>query len=440
MMILSFLVIQAFSRTKYGIMIDAGSSGTRAHIYQWEKTPGIPNVQPAPNVSNAWAIKAKIRLADAATNNTVISSIFRTIIEYCSKRIPEAELVRTSIFVYATAGMRLLSVSDQQRVIEETYGFLKSNSPFKVKLDNIRVIDGIEEGVYGWLSVNHLLGHFINNRPTVGALDLGGASFQIAMQLDDTEASSSKYYVTIGNKRIVVFAHSYLGYGVDVSSRTISKSISAVMRNDTVINPCFPNGYTGVSGKINVVGTGDFEHCSSLIEKIMVQSPGFEAVNIPTLQKRNEFVGMANLYFANEFFGLPSDSSLEELKAKSSGYCKTPWAESFNKVKGTGAQDYAHTYCFCGVYQHTLLTKGYSFQDGKTKLLKKDTIDGVDLSWTIGAMLSKVSDIEISEVSPLPIKAIIASNIVGFCVLLPIYIIVGRKFKTIRRHSNSIPV
>ena len=435
---LSFLLSSAFSKTKYAIMMDAGSSGTRAYVYTWQTTTGIPDVQPAANKSDQWQIKAPIRLSDAAADPSAIAKIFQPIIEYTSKRIPAEYIPHTHVYVYATAGMRLLTAPDRERVIEMAFNYLSQNSKYVIKRKNIRVIDGIEEGVYGWLSVNHLQGNLKNNLPTKGAIDLGGASFQIALQVGDNELVNDALTVTIGPKKIRVFAHSYLGYGVDVSSRTITKSIAAVRMTNEIENPCFPKGYNTTVGKIQVTGSGNFDQCASLTEKILVEGPDFETVNIPGLAQTKEFVGMANLYFVNAFYKLKEDSTFEELKQKGTELCATPWSELEKKYGDKPkALPYVPTYCYCAAYQYSFLTKGFKFADGNVKLIKADTIDEVDLSWTIGAMLAHVADIEIAPEKSLPFKTIIAANIIAFCILVPVYIIIGRKFRPIRSYSNS---
>jgi apyrase len=433
-----FLLSRAVAKTKYAIMMDAGSSGTRAYVYTWETTSGIPDVRPAENKSNQWIIKAPVRLSDAASDPGKIAQIFLPIIEYTSKRIPEEYIPRTHVYVYATAGMRLLTAPDRERVIEMSYNYLSQHSKFVIKRKNIRVIDGIEEGVYGWLSVNHLQGNLKNNLPTKGAIDLGGASFQIALQVGDDDLVNDALTVTIGPKKIRVFAHSYLGYGVDVSSRTITKSIAAVKMSSDIDNPCFPVGYTTKVGEIKVNGTGNFDQCAALTEKILVEGPNFETVNIPGLAQTKEFVGMANLYFVNDFYGLKEDSTFAELKEKGMELCSTPWRQLEEKYKDKPkALPYIPTYCYCAAYQYSFLTKGFKFNDDKVKLVKVDTIDEVDLSWTIGAMLAHVADIEIAAESSLPFRAVFLANIFAFCILVPIYVFIGRKFKPVRSYSNT---
>ena len=431
---ISYLFQLSLSKTKYAIMMDAGSSGTRAYVYQWETTTGIPDVQPAANHTDQWIKKVKIRLADASDDPSAIQNIFQPIIEYTESKIPKAYQPKTHVYVYATAGMRLLPAPDRERVIDMVYNYLSTKSSYVIKRHNIKVIDGIEEGVYGWLSVNHLMGNLKNNLPTRGAIDLGGASFQIALQVADGELVNEAMTVTIGPKKIRVFAHSYLGYGVDVSSRTITKSIAAVRMSNDIENPCFPKGFKTEVGKISVTGSGSFQQCSDLTEKILIEGPDFETVNVPGLAKTKEIVGMANLYFANSFFGLPENSTFEQLREKGTDFCQTQWTQLQEKYPDN---PYASTYCYCAAYQYALLTKGFKFSDSTTKLIKADTIDNVDLSWTIGAMLAHVADIEIATENPLPFKAVVTANIVAFCFLLPIYVLIGRKIRSISYYVNS---
>lgn len=424
---LELLLALASCKTRYGIMIDAGSSGTRAHIYTWEATKGIPNVQPAPNASNGWVLKKKIRIADAAKNMSVIPAIFDDVIIFASQRIPAEYLIKTRIFVYATAGMRLLPDVDQDRVIKAVYEYLKSKSPFKVKPKYVRVIDGIEEGVFGWLSVNHLLGKFVKNLPTVGALDMGGASFQIALEV--AKGEKPLHTVTLGSKTIPLYAHSYLGYGANEAVDSITRSIIAVAPNDTIQHPCYPKGYKTTFKKkgINIIGTGDFEKCSSLAEQILLEASHFVSIEVPSLSRTNDFVAMASFFYANDFFKLLPSSTLDQLKNAATKFCAQDWSIT---EKDYPNNEYAFSYCWYGTYQYNLMTKGYKFADEKNKISKLEDINGVDLSWTIGAMLSHVGEIEIDEQPEITYPALIIANAIAFFVLLPIYIIVERMRKT----------
>jgi Golgi nucleoside diphosphatase len=414
-------------------MIDAGSSGTRAHIYTWQPSPGIPDVQPAPNASSGWVHKVKLRLADAATDATVISSIFQPIIAFASQRIPARSLADTRIFVYATAGMRLLSAVDQETVLASVTAYLTNHSPFRVSRANIRVIDGIEEGVFGWLSVNHLLGNFVHRRPTVGALDMGGASFQIALEVGGRDRAA--HSVRLGSQTIALYAYSYLGYGANEALKQVSRSLLAVLpTTDAPLgHPCYPVGCEDAYGRRALIGTGNFAACAHLAHEILIDAAGFDAIQVPNLAATNEFVAMASFYYTNSFLKLPANSTLAQLKDAATKFCATDWNEI---MKEGGDPSYVKTYCWYAAYQWVLLTEGYHFADGKTVVTKLDDINGVDLSWTIGAMLSHVDDIQIGGPPKFALHGLVLANLIEFLVLFPLYHWMERRRKTPRRFNG----
>ena len=328
--------------------------------------------------------------------------------------------------------MRLLTDLEQDLVIGTTYRYLLKSSPFKVKPDYIRVISGIEEGIYGWLSVNHLLGNFVNKNPTVGALDMGGASFQVALEV--SEGQTPVHTVTIGGKRINIYAHSYLGYGANEALKSITRSLYAVFGSSTqpFEHPCYNHGYNGSYRGVAFTGTGDFSKCSTFIREILLQASPFSSVEIPSLDTTNSFVAMASFYYINSFFKLSATSSIEALREKSESFCGQSWS---SVEKACGSDEYVPTYCFSSVYQWNMLAEGLGFVKRNTAVAKHDDINGVDLSWTIGAMLSQAGEIEIDEKQAVMFPMLIVANVISFCVVLPLYIVLERGRKAPSRFA-----
>lgn len=57
----------------------------------------------------------------------------------------------------ATAGLRLLLPAEAENLLNEVRNvFLRSG--FSVKDDAVEIMDGIDEGIYSWFTVNFLLG------------------------------------------------------------------------------------------------------------------------------------------------------------------------------------------------------------------------------------------------------------------------------------------
>jgi apyrase len=66
--------------------------------------------------------------------------------------------------------MRLLPPTKQAEIMEAVRDYL-STTPFRFERDWAQIITGVEEGIYGWITVNYLLSLFKNNtKSTVGAL------------------------------------------------------------------------------------------------------------------------------------------------------------------------------------------------------------------------------------------------------------------------------
>ena len=117
------------------------------------------------------------------------------------------------LFIFATAGMRVLSESNQRAIYDAIYdGYRHSNLRFYLSRDNLQTIDGELEAVYGWLTVNVLKSRITpslkyTTETTIGSLDLGGESTQIAYQYRSQREGES---VDIQHD---LFSKSFLSFG-----------------------------------------------------------------------------------------------------------------------------------------------------------------------------------------------------------------------------------
>ncbi|MEQ2169344.1 Ectonucleoside triphosphate diphosphohydrolase 6, partial [Goodea atripinnis] len=59
-------------------------------------------------------------------------------------------------------------------------------SPFLSREDSVSIMDGTDEGISAWITINFLTGGLhSSDSPTVGMLDLGGGSTQITFSPRD---------------------------------------------------------------------------------------------------------------------------------------------------------------------------------------------------------------------------------------------------------------
>ena len=402
-------------------MVDAGSAGTRAHIFTWIKNNSDPIIKPFPDWNRGIVIKSNIPLSAAANDETAIFNIFNPVINKASKAIPAKFIPQTKMYIYATAGLRVLPTSKQAEILENTYNFLFNNSPFKILKSNVRIMSGSEEAIYGWISVKYLTGFDSNAQKNslVGSIDMGGASVQIAFE---TYQRKNVHRIVMNNKKYVIFAISMLGLGVNEAMKKILY---------VNMNPCFPDGYLNDNPFIK--GLGSFENCVDLVRKLNIPKEiSNETINIP------RFYGMASFYYTNEFFNLTQDSTATELKFSTKQFCETTWKDLNEKYKNN---HFLKNYCFFGSFQYDFIEDGFGFNFTQSTIIKAGYINGAELSWAIGAMIKEVN---LAKIDPyfIPSKIpLLLMNLFFLCKFLFQYLYHIKKSKKssfFSRHSSKL--
>ena len=216
--------------------------------------------------------------------------------EHVESIIPKDAVADTPVFLLATAGMRLLTDRQQDKLLNEVCKYTKASTSFLVTDcdHHFKVIPGETEGLYGWLAANYLLGGFDSQSPddvkdkhsTYGFLDMGGASAQIAFAPNVTESEKHADDLKLVRLRTVegevkeyrVFVTTWLGYGANQARhRYVEGLLNATNDDNTkqLKDPCLPKGLTistkgdvllpgdAVKGnkKPSLLGTGDFPSC-----------------------------------------------------------------------------------------------------------------------------------------------------------------------------------
>uniref|UniRef100_A0A673WDP5 nucleoside diphosphate phosphatase n=1 Tax=Salmo trutta TaxID=8032 RepID=A0A673WDP5_SALTR len=161
------------SRIFYGVMFDAGSTGTRIHVYTFiQKDP-----EELPVLDNEMFHSIKPGLSAYADIPEMGGYTVRQLLKVAKKTVPQLDWKRTPLVLKATAGLRLLPPEKAQALLEQD---VFDESPFFVPDDSVSIMDGTNEGILAWVTVNFLTGHlYAETRKTVGILDLGGGSTQI---------------------------------------------------------------------------------------------------------------------------------------------------------------------------------------------------------------------------------------------------------------------
>ena len=186
-----------------GIVIDAGSSGTRLRVFTWvesaHKHGGLPRIRENPTAHVppfSACLRQRPGLSAFARNPELAGKQMASLINCAIALVPLHARAATPLYVRATAGLRLLPAGQAEAVLDSVRGMLTSDAcPFAFA--GARMISGYEEAVFGWLSINHILGGLDGDssearQRRVGWLDLGGASAQVSWPhevADDRSAS-----------------------------------------------------------------------------------------------------------------------------------------------------------------------------------------------------------------------------------------------------------
>jgi Golgi nucleoside diphosphatase len=262
--------------TMHGLMIDAGSQGTRIHIYEFERrllhtrtdlTEALNGYKISfPTTNTRWTHRHKPGLdtlasyQDDEAMQAALIAYLGPVVEF-SKSVLEGkkqDWYRYPIYLKATGGLRTLPTPDRIRLMEAVHTLFqnKTFNPFNFDdTERARVISGEEEAIYGWAAVNFAMGTLVkdsegtgtalNPKQTFGMLEMGGVSTQIAFFENSGDVMANLIKLQIGGARHWnVYAHSFLYFGVNGAWARLNAQLYANGQGTTT-NPCLPgNSWT----------------------------------------------------------------------------------------------------------------------------------------------------------------------------------------------------
>lgn len=340
------------------MVIDAGSTGSRAHLYTYD----LDDTHTAININEIWSKKVKPGFASVESNH---------VNEYLSTLFAEAPDVHAPVYFYATAGMRLLSDTKQKMQYKELQQWFAQQAKWQLVAG--KTITGKEEALYDWLAVNYTLGTLQSN--PVGVLDMGGASVQIVFPVneDTSNNNSAVTELNIHGQSIRLFTTSFLGLGqTQMSNQFLNYA------------PCFSNEYPLPNGK---VGAGDFATC---VQKVTALINGVHNVNetVQPILANNPIKswyaigGISNLA-EQTLFAFPNNqfTSQQLMHQGDSQVCHQGWDKLSSEFP---SDEYLYGYCLFSAYFYALLVDGYGFNPEQTinYIPTKENID-----WTKGVVL-----------------------------------------------------
>lgn len=140
----------------YAIMIDAGSTGSRLHLYTFSHCDPDPKALPKLEDELFVTTKPGNGLSKFKGNPNAAAESLRDMMQRAVDAVPKSEQSCTPLAVKATAGLRLLGSKDSQAILDEVERWLKTEWPFPVVEDGVVIMDGRDEGVYAWITINYV--------------------------------------------------------------------------------------------------------------------------------------------------------------------------------------------------------------------------------------------------------------------------------------------
>ncbi len=114
------------SKKGYGIIIDAGSSGSRIHVFEYAPGGLIPAVDLVGLES--LSLKKTPGLSSFADNPDIAGVSLKDLLKFAKQKVPNKEWSKTRVYLMATAGMRRLNDNVREAVLASCREVLQASN------------------------------------------------------------------------------------------------------------------------------------------------------------------------------------------------------------------------------------------------------------------------------------------------------------------------
>lgn len=369
------------SDVSYLGVIDAGSSGSRIHLYSIaghtvsevdlassEIDTPLASFAAEPSQAGPAGIDPLLTDLDTFLNDT---------------KVPASDI---TVSVMATAGMRKVA-PDAATAIYASASSAITEAGFT--LGTAETITGDQEALYTWTDANDLSGSWTSAAAhPVGIVEVGGASAQVAFAVSNAtqaaELGASR--VQLNGVNYNVFTHSYLGLGQNDARSSMLEAADAR-------TACYPNGTDATvsfaaSKTVSIPATTaqfDFAECDRLYQDVITQTatafPLGQLAGISGFDQ-TDFLGLRSIAFAASDFNVTSTNAREQFQPAVTAVCTG--ANAWSKVLdlyGGKSSSFSQNACANGSYISTLLN---DIAVSDQRFNASAEINGQSPSWTRG--------------------------------------------------------
>ncbi|KFU91470.1 Ectonucleoside triphosphate diphosphohydrolase 7, partial [Chaetura pelagica] len=355
-------------------------------------------------------IKPGISVAAAAPEQA--TPYLRPLLQFAAAHVPAQKHKETPLYVLCTAGMRLLPERQQAAILEDLVRNVPLEFDFLFSKSHAEVISGKQEGVYAWIGINFVLGRFdheeeedamitvavgdqgesLVRKRTVGILDMGGASLQIAYEVPDSGASSSPQQEEAAKSLLAefnlgcdvqhaghmyrVYVNTFLGFGGNFARQRYED----LVLNQTYVHNRLHSQQMGLSPE-----TPFLDPC------LPVGLEDTVARGSQTL----EFYGFSEFFYCTEdVLRLGGQYSAPTFTTAAQEYCSQRWEVLTQRFRGGLYSAHADQHrlkyqCFKSAWMYQVLHKGFQFPLDYPSLRTVQLVYDREVQWTLGAILYK---------------------------------------------------
>jgi len=406
---------------RFAVIVDAGSSGSRIYVYQYDSGKEVPDLKQIQRNGKSWNYKKRPGISSLAGRLDDVKEYVNDLLQHLKDELPETSFPRSSwdstpFMWFATAGMRLLPATEANDLTNKIREVANDKEvvPFHFMDSWARTLSGEEEGAFAWISLNYLNDYFTKDSvEDYGVVETGGASSQMTF-LSTGNILSNKFNVIINRKLYPLYTHSFLYFGQDQIRKRIFHNECTCAHGDSndcrtpcrghknakVKSACLLKDYEksetitedDQTYEVTMIGTGDPAQCTTEMDYLFkadytcfTRPCSFAGIYQPPFRTNRKFYGTSAIRYALKGLGMLEKKltvTWPEIKDAADDYCKKSKDSLDPKDK------YGWSRCLASLFvakefEHLQFAKDHSI-----------TIQDFD-TWTVGAVLYQLELMEI---------------------------------------------